>query len=106
MGLHGIAKVTTIIETILTCNYFLGFEIYGLFERKSIWVIIGMIYRGILIIIYTSVGLSFLAIADGVETHVETQQNRWPDSEYSIYNNEPNDVVSTVRYFNFCIFTA
>ena len=103
MGLLEIAKVTTIIEIVLSCNYFLGFEIYGLFERKSIWVIIGMIYRGILIIIYTSVGLSILAIADGVETHVETQQNRWSDSGYS---NEANDVVSTVRYFNFCMFTA
>ena len=95
MGLLEIAKVTTIIETILTCNYFLGFEIYGLFERKSIWVIIGMIYRGILIIIYFGVGLSILAIADGVET----QQNRWTDSGY-------NSVASTARYFNFCIFTA
>ena len=96
MGLLEIAKVTTIIETILSCNCFLGFEIYGLFERKSIWVIIGMIYRGILIIIYTSVGLSWLAVADAVETH----------SEYSIYNNEAKNVVSTARYFNFCIFTA
>ena len=96
MGLLEIAKVTTIIETILSCNCFLGFEIYGLFERKSIWVIIGMIYRGILIIIYTSVGLSWLAVADVVETH----------SEYSIYNNEAKNVVSTARYFNFCIFTA
>ena len=97
MGLLEIAKVTTIIETILTCNCFLGFEIYGLFERKSIWVIIGMIYRGILIIIYTSVGLSWLAVADVVENH---------QNEYSIYNNEAKNVVSTARYFNFCIFTA
>ena len=75
MGLYGIAKVTTIIEIVLTCNCLLFFEFYGLAERKSIWVLIGMIYRCILVLAYAALGIFILAFlapfVGGIGTAIE-----------------------------------
>ena len=117
MGLEGIAKVTTIIEIVLTCNCLLFFEFYGLSERKSIWVMIGIIYRGILVVAYAGMGIFILAfvapfvddIGTAVQKGIEDSQaeHGWLESENgldNIFNNEDhgvNEVFSTIEYFQF-----
>ena len=113
MGLDGIAKVTTIIEIVLTCNCLLFFEFYGLAERKSIWVMIGLIYRGILILVYAGVGIFILAfvapLVDGIGNAVQDgiEDAQAEHGLNDIFNNEDNaanevnDVFSTIGYFQF-----
>ena len=112
MGLYGIAKVTTIIEIVLTCNCLLFFEFYGLAERKSIWVIIGLIYRGILILVYLGMGIFILAfvapLVDGIGTAVQDGiEDAQAEHDINLFNdkdngvNEVNDVFSTIGYFQF-----
>ena len=55
MGIYGIAKVTTIIEMLLLCNWLLLFEFIGLIWKTSRMVMIGIIFRCILILFYTVV---------------------------------------------------
>ena len=109
MGLYGIAKVTTIIEIVLTCNCLLFFEFYGLAERKSIWVMIGLIYRGILIVFYAAVGIFILAfvapfvddIGTAVQDGIEDAQaeHGWLESENGDHG--VKEVFSTIGYFPF-----
>ena len=113
MDLDGIAKVTTIIEIVLTCNCLLFFEFYGLAERKSIWVMIGLIYRGILILVYAGVGIFILAfvapLVDGIGNAVQDgiEDAQAEHGLNDIFNkedngvNEVNDVFSTIGYFQF-----
>ena len=110
MGRYEVAKVTTIIEIVLSflgglllaalletselrvtlASSLLGMEFYGLRERRSTWVMIGIIARCIFVVLYTLLGIY---IFKGVAILFD-------DEGFGL------DVVSTVRYFNFCIFTA
>ena len=42
---YSIAKKSTLVETILTCNPILGFEFYGISEKKRGFVTFGIAYR-------------------------------------------------------------
>ena len=114
MGRYELAKVTTIIEIVLSflgglllaalletselrvtlASCLLGMEFYGLQERKSTWVMIGIIVRCIFVFLYAGMGIYILAVVapvvDGIGTALGAH----------------DDVVSTAGYFNFCIFTA
>ena len=112
MSMYSIAKITTIIEIVLTCNCLLFFEFYGLAEKKSIWVLIGMIYRCILILGYVCLGIFMLvfvapviggigtAIQDGVEAEAEAEaESEWiPEAEFDDIKNGVNDIFSSLRY--------
>ena len=112
MGIYTIAKITTILEIVLTCNCLLFFEFYGLAERKSIWILIGMIYRCLLILVWVGLGIFMLvfvapfiggigtAIQDGVEAHAEAEaESEWiPQAEFDDINNQVTDIFSSLRY--------
>ena len=42
---YSIAKKSTLVEAILTCNVILGFEFYGISEKKRGFVTFGIAYR-------------------------------------------------------------
>ena len=42
---YSIAKKSTLVEAILTCNVILGFELYGISEKKRGFVTFGIAYR-------------------------------------------------------------
>ena len=42
---YSIAKKSTLVEAILTCNVILGFELYGISEKKQGFVTFGIAYR-------------------------------------------------------------
>ena len=42
---YSIAKKSTLVEAILTCNWVLGFEFYGISEKKPGFVMFGIVYR-------------------------------------------------------------
>merc|ERR1712113_479780 len=42
---YSIAKKSTLVEAILTCNWVLGFEFYGISEKKQGFVMFGIAYR-------------------------------------------------------------
>ena len=118
MGRYEVAKVTTIIEIVLSflgglllaalletselrvtlASSLLGMEFYGLRERRSTWVMIGIIARCIFVVLYTLLGIYIFKFVAPVFDDIETALG--DDEGFGL------DVVSTVRYFNFCIFTA
>ena len=48
---YSIAKKTTLVEAILTCNWVLGFEFYGISEKKQGFVMFGIAYRIICVLV-------------------------------------------------------
>merc|ERR1712165_577646 len=48
---YSIAKKTTLVEAILTCNWVLGFEFYGISEKKQGFVMFGIAYRIICVLL-------------------------------------------------------
>ena len=52
MGLYGVAKATTILEICLTCNWLLFYELYGIVSKKSVWIIVGIVYRSLEILLF------------------------------------------------------
>ena len=60
MGVYGLAKVTTILEICLTCNVLLFCEFYGIFEKKSVCILIGIFYRCLVILLYVIVAIVLL----------------------------------------------
>ena len=44
-NIYYVAKKSTFVEAILTCNYILGFEFYGMLEKKRGFVMFGIGYR-------------------------------------------------------------
>ena len=60
MGVYGLAKVTTMLEICLTCNVLLFCEFYGIFEKKCVYIIIGIFYRCLVILLYVIVAIVLL----------------------------------------------
>ena len=43
--IYSVAKKSTMVEAILTCNWLLGFEFYGMSQKKRGFVTFGIGYR-------------------------------------------------------------
>merc|ERR1712088_97927 len=43
--IYSVAKKSSMAEAILTCNWILGFEVYGISEKKQGFVTFGILYR-------------------------------------------------------------
>ena len=50
--IYSVAKKSTMVEAILTCNWLLGLEFYGMSEKKQGFVTLGIGYRIFSIVIY------------------------------------------------------
>ena len=64
MGLYGVAKATTILEICLTCNWLLFYELYGIVSKKSVWIIVGIVYRSLEILLFVILCWVLLGLAD------------------------------------------
>ena len=58
--IYSVAKKSTLIEAILTCNWFLGFEYYGMSDKKRGFVTFGIGYRIYCVVMWC---LSLIVIA-------------------------------------------
>ena len=72
MGLYGVAKATTILEICLTCNWLLFYELYGIISKKSVWIIIGIIYRSLEILTFVILCWVLLGLADDADICSQT----------------------------------
>merc|ERR1719219_565601 len=48
--IYSVAKKSTMVEAILTCNWLLGFEFYGMSQKKRGFVTFGIGYRMFLVV--------------------------------------------------------
>merc|ERR1712223_269747 len=93
MGLYGVAKVTTILEICLTCNWLLFYELYGIVSKKSVWIIVGIVYRSLEILLFVILCWVLLGLADNkIDISHMTDGTETDDELTQLINNTEKDL--------------